>query len=144
MPLQTFGEAFLFFRKLLAVCNVIRRITHVNQHSFMKNSLAAFSLLLLLGGTALAQQQPRRAGGNKTTTAGAGTTSSTDVTRSNASTASGHEGTEGVTTGTGLTNDQRQTEGSGTNRTTKVDANSSIRTGASAVKAKKKSVKYRN
>ncbi len=109
----------------------------------MKNSLTSLALLLLLGGTALAQQQPRRAGGNKPTTAGTGTAPSTNATQSNASTASTHEGTEGVTTGTGLTNDQRQTEGSGTNRTTKVDANSSIRTGASAVKAKKKSVKYR-
>lgn len=110
----------------------------------MKNSLAAFTLLLLLGGTALAQQQPRRAGGNKTNTSGSSTSSSTNATRSNATTASPHEGTEGVTTGTGLTNDQRQAEGSSTNRTTKVDANSSIRTSASAVKAKKKSVKYRN
>lgn len=144
MPYRISGEAFLFFIKLLAACWVINRITHVNQRSFMKNSLAAFSLLLLLGGTALAQQQPQRAGGNKTNTAGSATTSSTNTTRSNASTASTHEGTEGVTTGTGLTNDQRQAEGSGTNRTTKVDANSSVRTSASEVKAKKKSVKYRN
>ena len=114
--------------------------THVNQHILMTTSLATLALTLLLTGTALAQQ-PRRSAGNKTATGSARTSSSSDATRSNSSTGVPQEGAAGVAVGTGLTNDQQQGAGSSSDRTTKVDAQSSIRTGPSSVKARKKTPK---
>lgn len=109
----------------------------------MINSLATLALTLALAGTAAAQQkQPSRSITNKSSS---GTISSTDAARSNPSAANTHDGTNGASTGTGLTNDQYQANGSGSNRgTTKVDANSSVRTGPSDVKAKKKTPKSSN
>ncbi|GAB3785291.1 hypothetical protein GCM10028818_46660 [Spirosoma horti] len=109
----------------------------------MINSLATFGLLLALAGTATAQQkQPSRSTTKKSTS---GTISSTDAARSNPSAANTHDGTNGASTGTGLTNDQYQANGSSPNRgTTKVDAESSVRTGPSNVKAKKKAPKDGN
>ncbi|GAB2564206.1 hypothetical protein [Spirosoma aerophilum] len=109
----------------------------------MLNSLATVALVLALAGTAAAQQkQPRRATNSKSSE---GTISSTDAARSNPSAANTHDGTNGASTGTGLTNDQYQANGSSSNRgTTKVDAASSVRTGPSDVKARKKTPKKSN
>ncbi len=108
----------------------------------MTNSLATLALFLVLAGTAVAQRkQPRRTAGNKSSS---GTISANDAARSNTSAANTHDGTNGASTGTGLTNDQRQADASGSNRTTKVDASSSIRTAPSSVKARKKAVKTSN
>ncbi|GAB3043183.1 hypothetical protein [Spirosoma pulveris] len=113
----------------------------------MIHSFATVALVLALAGTAAAQQkQPRRTNDNKSTT---GTVSSNDAARSNPSAANTHDGTNGASTGastgTGLTNDQYQANGSSSNRgTTKVDAASSVRTGPSDVKAKKKAPKSSN
>lgn len=106
----------------------------------MTNSLATVALLLALAGTAVAQQKPaRRTNDNKSSS---GTISANDAARSTPSAANTHDGTNGASTGTGLTNDQYQANGSSSNRgTTKVDANSSVRTGPSNVKAKKKAPK---
>lgn len=108
----------------------------------MTNSLATLVLVMALAGTAAAQQkQPSRT----TSKSSAGTISSTDAARSNPSAANTHDGTNGASTGTGLTNDQLQANGAGSNRgTTKVDANSSVRTGPSPVKARKKTPKASN
>ncbi len=110
----------------------------------MTKSLATLALTLLLAGTALAQQQPRRAAGNKTATGNAGANSSTNAGQSNSSADNPNLGAHGASVGTGLTNDQQQAAGSAPNRTTKVDAQSSTRTSASTVKARKKSVKSGN
>ena len=108
----------------------------------MINSLATVALVLVLAGTATAQQkQPRRTTNNKSST---GTISANDAARSNPSAANTHDGTNGASTGTGLTNDQYQANGTSSNRTTKVDANSSVRTGPSTVKARKKTPKSEN
>ena len=109
----------------------------------MLNSFAAFALVLTLAGTAVAQQkQPRRTADNKSS---GGTISANDAARSNPSAANTHDGTNGVTTGTGLTNDQHQADASAPNRsTTKVDASSSVHTGPSNVKARKKTPKASN
>ncbi|ADB37170.1 hypothetical protein [Spirosoma linguale] len=109
----------------------------------MIHSFATVALVLALAGTAAAQQkQPRRTNDNKSAT---GTVSSNDAARSNPSAANTHDGTNGASTGTGLTNDQYQANGSSPNRgTTKVDAASSVRTGPSNVKAKKKTPKESN
>lgn len=109
----------------------------------MTNSLATLALILILAGTADAQQkQPSRTATGKSS---GGTISSADAARSNPSAANTHDGTNGASTGTGLTNDQLQANGSGSNRgTTKVDANSSVRTGPSSVKARKKTPKATN
>ncbi|AUD03969.1 hypothetical protein [Spirosoma pollinicola] len=109
----------------------------------MINSLAILALALVLAGTAVAQQkQPRRTSDNKSTS---GTMSANDAARSSTSAANTHDGTNGASTGTGLTSDQHQADASGSNRgTTKVDAASSVRTGPSNVKAKKKTPKNTN
>ncbi|SOD98802.1 hypothetical protein [Spirosoma fluviale] len=109
----------------------------------MINSLSTVVLVLALAGTAAAQQkQPRRTNDNKSST---GTISANDAARSNPSAANTHDGSNGASTGTGLTNDQYQANGSSPNRgTTKVDAASSVRTGPSNVKAKKKTPKSSN
>jgi hypothetical protein len=107
----------------------------------MTTSLASFALVLLLAGTATAQQkQPRRSAGNKSP----GITSSVDGGRSGTSATTPQQGAAGVAVGTGLTNDQQQGAASASNAPTKVDASSSIRTGASPVKARKKSPKSGN
>lgn len=107
----------------------------------MTTSFASLALVLLLAGTATAQQkQPRRSAGNKSV----GTVSSADAARSTTPTATPQEGSAGVSVGTGLTNDQQQGAASSPNGPTKVDANSSIRTGPSPVKARKKSPKSGN
>ncbi len=109
----------------------------------MTNSLATLALILVLAGSAVAQQkQPKRAATGKSSN---GTISADDAARSNTSAANTHDGTNGVSTGTGLTNDQRQADAGSPNRgTTKVDASSSVRTGPSPVKARKKAVKTSN
>lgn len=53
-------------------------------------------------------------------------------------------GIGGIPSGTGLTNDQNQAANSSVNRTTKVDAESSVRTSPSTVKPKKKALKKHN
>ena len=105
----------------------------------MTHALAITALALLLVGTAEAQQKPAKRSAKSTT----GSVSANDAARSNPSTANTHDGTNGASTGTGLTNDQLQGQGAGssTSSPTKVDAQSSVRTGPSTVKARKKSPK---
>ncbi|MFD2933236.1 hypothetical protein [Spirosoma flavum] len=108
----------------------------------MTNSLATLALVLVLAGSAAAQQKQRNT--TSTSKSSSGAISATDAARSNPSAANTHDGTNGVSTGTGLTNDQRQADGSSSNRTTKIDASSSVRTGPSPVKARKKLPKSGN
>ncbi|UFH56932.1 hypothetical protein [Spirosoma sp. KNUC1025] len=112
----------------------------------MTRSFVSLAFILVLAGTAVAQQQPRRATNSKASTGTTSTVSPNDVTRSNPSAANTHDGTNGASTGTGLTNDQLQAASAppNTSGTTKVDARSSVRTGASTVKARKKSPKPNN
>lgn len=110
----------------------------------MTHSLATLALVLLLGGTTVAQQkQPKRSSRAKTTS---GTVSPTDAARSNPSAANTHDGTNGASTGagTGLTNDQAQASQNPTNGPAKLDANSSVRTGSTSVKGKKRMPKKNN
>ena len=111
----------------------------------MTNLLAAAAVVLLCAGTVSAQQKPAKTKTKST----AGAPTKNDVMRSNPSAQNTHDGTDGVSAGvggvpagTGLTNDQNQGIRSGsTTGTTKVDAQSSTRTGTSSVKAKKKAPK---
>ncbi|MVM37720.1 hypothetical protein GO730_09095 [Spirosoma sp. HMF3257] len=108
----------------------------------MTHSLATLALVLLLAGTATAQEKsPRRSKKSS-----AGTVSATDATRSNPSAANTHDGTNGASTGagTGLTNDQAQASQNPPNGPAKVDASSSVKTGASSVKGRKRSPKTNN
>ena len=109
----------------------------------MSNSLATLTLVLLIAGTAAAQQ-PRRSAGKKSSTSTSSTISPNDMARSNPSAANTYDGTNGASTGTGLTNDQQQASKNQTNGPAKVDANSSVRTGASSVKGRKKKPKSVN
>lgn len=114
----------------------------------MTNLLAAVTVVLLCAGTVSAQQKPAKTATKST----AGAPTKNDMMRSNPSAENTHDGTGGVSVGagtapagTGLTNDQNQAVSSGaTTGTTKVDAQSSTRTGASTVKAKKKAPKTGN
>ncbi|GAB4016973.1 hypothetical protein [Spirosoma koreense] len=111
----------------------------------MTNSLATLAVALLLSGTTIAQQQPRRATNSQKTPNGTtGTITPNDAARSTTSSANTHDGTNGASTGTGLTLDQYQANSQSNKGTTKVDANSSVRTGPSDVKARKKSPKMSN
>jgi hypothetical protein len=104
----------------------------------MIKSMAIAAFVLFMAGTAIAQQkQPKRT--KPATTAG--TISPVDAARSSPSAANTHDGTMGASTGTGTTLEQNQAGNATSPRTTSTDANSSTRTGASAVKAKKKSRK---
>ncbi|SFE99272.1 hypothetical protein SAMN05216167_12427 [Spirosoma endophyticum] len=120
-------------------------ITHVKRLLPMTNSLATLALVCLLAGSAVAQQKPAKSTTSKKSSGSkAGTISPTDAVRSSPSAADTHDGTNGVSTGTGgggtgLTNDQSQAAANPTNNgPTKVDANSSVKTGASSVKGKKR------
>lgn len=114
----------------------------------MTNLLAAAAVVLLCAGTVSAQQKPAKAKSKSM----AGAPTKNDVMRSNPSAENTHDGTGGVSVGvggapagTGLTNDQNQAANSNAKTgTTKVDAQSSTRTGASPVKAKKKGPKSGN
>lgn len=114
----------------------------------MTNLLAAAAVVLLCAGTVNAQQKPAKTKSKSTTAV----PTKNEVMRSNPSAQNTHDGTGGVSVGvggapagTGLTNDQNQAiNSSATTRTTKVDARSSVRTGASSVKAKKKAPKSNN
>ena len=113
----------------------------------MKNVLAAVALVSLLAGTAAAQQkQPKRTVNTKSSNGvspmndenGASKSAEEDKTNVPA-------GVGGTPSGTGLTNDQNQAaSSSATTRPTQLDAKSSIRTGASDVKPKKKAPKPNN
>ncbi|WP_460953902.1 hypothetical protein [Spirosoma litoris] len=110
----------------------------------MTRSLATLGLVLLLAGSVSAQEkQPKRSSGKKSS---AGTVSATDAARSNPSAANTHDGTNGASigAGTGLTNDQAQASQNPTNSPAKVDASSSIKTGASSVKGQKRLPKKSN
>ena len=112
----------------------------------MTNLLAAAAVTLLCAGTAFAQQKPAK------TKSTAGAPTKNEVMRSTPSAENTHDGTGGVSVGvgaapvgTGLTNDQNQAANSNAKTgTTKVDAQSSIRTGASSVKPKKRAPKSGN
>lgn len=108
----------------------------------MTHALASLALVAFLFGTAQAQQNPSKRSGNKSsTTMPAGNNNS----RSNAATGNTQGGANGTTPGPGLTNDQYQGQAAGsTNTTTKVDAAASVHTGATPVKAKKKTPKISN
>lgn len=116
----------------------------------MKHAIAAVGLALLLAGTAAAQQKPAKRTVN--TKSSNGTMPMNDENGANQSAVSAQDtktnvpsGIGGTPSGTGLTNDQNQAANSSSvNRTTKVDAQSSIRTGASTVKPKKKAPKKDN
>ena len=116
----------------------------------MTNSLATLALVCLLAGSAVAQQKPSKSASKKSSASKSGTISPTDAVRSSPSAADTHDGTNGVSTGTGgggtgLTNDQSQAAANPTsNGPTKVDANSSVRTGSSSVKGKKRTPKSDN
>ncbi|WP_080056814.1 hypothetical protein [Spirosoma aerolatum] len=108
----------------------------------MTHTLAALAVALLLTGTAVAQQKPgKRSTGTKTS---ASTNSSSDAAQN--STSGSNKQNQGTVAGTGLTNDQYQTQATdnSTDKPTKVDATSSVRTGPSSVKARKKSPKSGN
>lgn len=116
----------------------------------MKNVLAAVVLVALLAGTATAQQkQPKRTVNIKSSN---GVSPMNDENGANKSAVSAQDdktnvpaGVGGTPSGTGLTNDQNQAaSSSATTRPAKLDANSSIRTGASDVKPKKKAPKPNN
>lgn len=113
----------------------------------MTNLLATAAFVLLFAGTTtMAQQKPAK---RTTTKKSLGKTTTNEIMRSNPSAADTHDGTAGVSVGVGaepaganLTNDQVQGARSGSvRRTTSVDAHSSVRTGTSGVKAKKKAPK---
>ncbi|GAB4041243.1 hypothetical protein [Spirosoma gilvum] len=104
----------------------------------MIHTLATLAVALLLTGTAVAQPKPpKRWSKNKPAT----TESATDAASTNSK-----KDSQGTIGGTGLTNDQYQTQAAdnSTDKTTKVDASSSVRTGPSPVKARKKSPKSGN
>ncbi|WP_020598308.1 hypothetical protein [Spirosoma panaciterrae] len=104
----------------------------------MTHTLATLVVALLLTGTAVAQQKP----GKRSTGAKTPTTTSTSTDAASAS----NKKEQGTVAGTGLTNDQYQTQATdnSTDKPTKVDAASSVRTGPSSVKARKKSPKSGN
>lgn len=114
----------------------------------MTNLLAAAAVVLLCAGTVNAQQKPAKTKTKST----AGAPTKNEVMRSNPSAQNTHDGTAGVSVGvgtapagTGLTHDQNQAVSTGaTMGKTKVDARSSVRTGASSVKPKKKAPKKGN
>ena len=103
-------------------------------------------------GTGLTNEQHQSANGpakrTVNTKSSNGTMPMNDQNGANQSAASAQDtktnapaGVGGTPSGTGLTNDQNQAANSSSNRTTKVDASSSVRTGASDVKPKKKAPK---
>ncbi|MCK8492633.1 MULTISPECIES: hypothetical protein [Spirosoma] len=110
----------------------------------MMNSLAAAAFVLLLSGSAIAQQQPQQKSKSSGSTSKTGTRSSTDAVRSDPSAANTHDGTMGISTGTGTTAEQAQVSGAGGARTTTTDPTSSVKTSAPNVKAKKKAPKSSN
>jgi|GEM_PF-5203006 len=106
----------------------------------MINLTTTVACFLLVAGTAMAQQKqsPRTTKAKSTT---AGTISAVDAVRSSPSAADTHDGTMGVSTGTGTTLEQNQASKAGGTQATKTDAHSTVRTGTTSVKARKKSVK---
>ena len=108
----------------------------------MTHTLATLAVALLLTGTAVAQQKPGKRSGGTKTSARANLSSNADQN----STSGSNKQDKGPVAGTGLTNDQYQTQATdnSTDKPTKVDATSSVRTGPSPVKARKKSPKSAN